>query len=207
MRVELSQAERLPRNQGSRDQSLRLRAGPRRGSGDDIKVDSIELPLDAEIGAELKRALDYWQAKRGDRLAPARIDIEPLDLAPLLPRVTLVDVSAEPLDFRYRLAGTGIFDIHGAELTNTRACDLKPVPYGALIHRHYAEAVERKAPLAHRLLLEVGGLRSSYLRIILPLSDDGGVINRLMTVESYQEDAQSLQDCFAEVRTRCDGRA
>ena len=175
--------------------------GRRSGRSTGLQVDAVELPLDsAELDPELKAALHYWHSKRGDRPAPTRADIDPVDIAPLLPRVMLVDVSTDPLDFRFRLAGTGIFKIHGAELTNKRALDLEPQCYAALTHRLYSEAVTRRAPLAYRLLIEVETRRSAYTRIILPLSDSGAEINRLMTVESYADCAQDLRDCFEEAR-------
>jgi hypothetical protein len=112
----------------------------------------------------------------------------------------LVDVAEDPIDFRFRLAGTGTFRIHGAELTNKRALDLEPAAYGALIHRLYCDALTRGAPIAHRLLIECRTRRSAYMHIILPLSEDGQAINRLMTVESYADSAQDLRDCFEEAR-------
>jgi hypothetical protein len=166
-----------------------------------VQIDAAELRLDdPELAPDLRQAFDYWQAKRGGRLAPSRADIDPIEIAPLLPRVMLVDVSADPVDFRFRLAGTGIFRIHGAELTNKRALELEPPAYAALIHRLYCEALTRRAPIAHRLLIECETRRSAYMRIMLPLSEDGAAINRLLTVESYADSAQDLRDCFEEAR-------
>ena len=34
-----------------------------------------------------------------------------------LPRVMMAEVSHDPLEFRYRVAGTGTFRVHGEELT------------------------------------------------------------------------------------------
>jgi hypothetical protein len=165
------------------------------------QVDAIELRLDdPDLDPDLKFALDYWFRKRAGRLAPTRADIDPIDIAPLLPRVTLVDVGTDPVDFRYRLAGTGLFKIHGAELTNRHARDLEPPAYGALVHRLYCEALTRRAPIVHRLRIECETRRCAYLRIILPLSEDGATITRLMTVESYADAAQDLYDCFEEAR-------
>jgi hypothetical protein len=166
-----------------------------------VQVDAAELRLDdPELAADLSLALDYWERKRTGRLAPMRADIDPVEIASLLPRVMLVDVSTDPIDFRFRLAGTGIFKIHGAELTNKRALELEPPAYAALIHRLFCDAVARRGPIAHRLLLECETRRGAYMRIILPLSEDGMEINRLMTVESYADSAQDLRDCFEEAR-------
>jgi hypothetical protein len=161
----------------------------------------MELSLDdRDLDADLRFARDYWFEKRAGRLAPTRADIDPIDIGPILPQVMLVDVSTDPVDFRFRLAGTGLFKIHGAELTNKRALDLEPPAYGALIHRLYCDALARRAPIVHRLLIECETRRCAYLRIILPLSEDGEAINRLLTVESYADAAQDLRDCFEEAR-------
>ncbi|GAB2177352.1 PAS domain-containing protein [Dongia sp. agr-C8] len=179
-------------------------AGRRRGAAP--QLDAMQLRLDdPDLDADLKFALDYWFGKCAGRLAPTRADIDPVEIAPLLPRVMLVDVSTDPIDFRFRLAGTGLFKIHGAELTNKRALDLEPPAYGALIHRLYCDALTCRAPMAHRLLIECETRRSAYLRVILPLSEDGATINRLLTVESYADAAQDLRDCFAEARLSAGG--
>jgi len=171
-----------------------------------VQIDAVEQRLDdPALDSDIRLALDYWQQKRGARLAPRRADIDPIEIATLLPRVMLVDVSTDPLDFRFRLAGTGIFKIHGAELTNKRALDLEPPAYAALIHRLYCDALTRRAPMAHRLLIECSTRRSAYMRITLPLSEDGQAINRLMTVESYADCAQDLRDCFEEARLSASG--
>lgn len=174
-------------------------ARARRGAA--AHLDAVELRLDdPALAPDLKFAHDYWHRKRAGRLAPQRADIDPVEIAPLLPRVILVDVSTDPVDFRFRLAGTGLFKIHGAELTNKRAQDLEPPAYGALIHRLYCDALARRQPIGHQLLIECETRRSTYMRIILPLSEDGAQINRMLTVESYADAAQDLHDCFAEAR-------
>ena len=184
-----------------RDIRLGAQFGGRKGHAVNTQIDAVELGLDdPALDSDLKVALDYWQRKRGARFAPTRADIDPVEIAPLLPRVMLVDVSTDPVDFRFRLAGTGIFKIHGAELTNKRALDLEPPAYAALIHRLYCDALARRAPIAHRLLIQCQTRRSAYMRIMLPLSEDGEAVNRLMTVESYADAAQDLRDCLEEAR-------
>ena len=177
----------------------------RSSRGTPAQIDAAELRLDDPgLDADLRLALDYWQHKRAGRLAPMRADIDPVEIASLLPRVMLVDVSTDPVDFRFRLAGTGIFKIHGAELTNKRALDLEPPVYAQLLHQLYCDALTRREPIAHRLLIECETRRSAYMRIILPLSEDGMEINRLLTVESYADSAQDLRDCFEEARLSAD---
>ncbi|MDQ7248719.1 PAS domain-containing protein [Dongia sedimenti] len=207
-KAESGEAEqaKLARPGAIRDIRLDGHLAGRGGRATLARIDAVELRLDdPEVDADLNLAFEYWQQKRGGRLAPTRADIDPVDIAPLLPRVTLVDVSTDPIDFRFRLAGTGLFKIHGAELTNKRALDLNPPAYGALLHRLYCDALARRAPIAHRLLIECATRRSAYMRIILPLSEDNQAISRLMTVESYADAAQELRDCFEEARLSSGG--
>ncbi|WP_119305087.1 PAS domain-containing protein [Dongia deserti] len=92
--------------------------------------------------------------KRQGRFAPSRSDIEPLDLVPILPRIMLADVIPDPLDFRYRLSGTAIADVHGTELTGLAPRDLKPSEYGRLIDGHYRQCVMERRPLMHLIMLD-----------------------------------------------------
>ncbi len=142
--------------------------------------------------------LAYWRAKKGERTFPSRADIDPLEFTRELPRVMMAEVSYNPLEFRYRVVGTGLFAMHGHELTGKLARELDPPEFGALIHRHYTEAIERRAPILHVIELTVNYLATSYARIILPLSSDGTVIDRLMTCEAHEDHAYALQKFFAE---------
>src|SRR5215467_5972175 len=56
----------------------------------------------------LRRLHDYWDAKRGDRLFPARRDLDPLEFGFALGHVVLVEVTRPPLRFRFRLVGTEV---------------------------------------------------------------------------------------------------
>ena len=59
----------------------------------------------------VQEALAYWESKRSGRRMPARRDFDPVFEVPrLLPWIVLVDVLHEPLDFRFRLIGSGIVD-------------------------------------------------------------------------------------------------
>src|ERR1043165_4353887 len=96
-------------------------------------VRAVELNVDCGRYPEIAEVLDYWRAKKGDREFPSRADIDPLEFPRALPRVMMVEVSYDPLEFRYRVAGTGLFAMHGQELTGKLARELQPPEFGALI--------------------------------------------------------------------------
>jgi hypothetical protein len=48
----------------------------------------------------------YWLSKRGSRRMPARSDLDPADIIPLLPHLIIAERVGD--QFRYRLIGTGV---------------------------------------------------------------------------------------------------
>ena len=165
-------------------------------------ISCLELQLRDPLYPDLVGVLDYWDAKRGARFAPSRADIDPLDLVRVLPRIMLADVSHDPLDFRYRLSGTGIANVHGAELASLSPRDLRPPEYGRLIDRHYRQCAIERRPLMHLILLDaMDGIRA-YARLLLPLSNDGNTVNMLMAVDSANQDFHQLRDYFLRYSNR-----
>ena len=83
----------------------------------------------------LAKLWTYWQAKRGARSMPRRSDIDPAEIAPLLPHLQLV----ERIDgrYRYRLCGTAISDAYGSELTGRFVDEIIPVHRRAIAEHHY----------------------------------------------------------------------
>ncbi|MCW5773398.1 MAG: PAS domain-containing protein [Rhodospirillaceae bacterium] len=65
----------------------------------------------------VQRVYDYWRAKRGARPAPGRTDIDPLDLADVLPILNLIDVLPHPPRFRHRVIGTEFISRIGRDIT------------------------------------------------------------------------------------------
>ncbi|HWK43708.1 MAG TPA: PAS domain-containing protein [Stellaceae bacterium] len=167
-----------------------------------VRVDALELDMAACPYADLSDILGYWSAKCDGRFAPRRADIDPIDLVAWLPRIMLADVLADPLDFRYRLSGTGICDMHGQEPTGQSPRDLTPPPFGALIHAHYCAAVARRAPILHLIVLDASDRSRSYARLILPLSEDGAAVTMLMTVDSKEQNTRALKNFFAQMSGR-----
>ena len=163
------------------------------------RVEAVELDPANERYPDLVRVLAYWDAKRGARFAPVRADIDPADLIRVLPRVMLADVLGDPPEFRYRLSGTGICDVHGANHVGKGPRDLVPPEYGALVHRHYCEAVTRRVPLLHLFRLDIALVERSYARLLLPLSEDGAAVTMLMAIDSKEQNTRALKDYFATI--------
>lgn len=171
-------------------------------------IQAAELDLERDLApySDLQFALDYWNEKRGGRIAPARADIDPEEIVTVLPRIMLADVERDTdgaVDFRYRLSGTGICNIHQEELTGRRPSSIEPPYYGGLIDAHYRSVLESHVPAAHVFALQVGDKVASYARIILPLSSDGESLDMLMIVDSMKQNTLSE---YIETIRKIDGR-
>jgi hypothetical protein len=128
----------------------------------------------------LKRLLAYWLAKRGDRRAPSRADIDPVELAPQLPHVLLVDVEHAPLRLRYRLIGTGVVQGFNADLTGRYFDEIDHTPEQRILNDALA-AVANWGPLLCAMFdyTHKDGRFVRYERLALPLSSDGAIVDML----------------------------
>ncbi len=111
---------------------------------------------------------------------PARADLAVPELRSWLGFVILVEVSHDPLDFRYRVFGTHIAEAIGIDLTGE---SISQNPDGvAELRQGYEEVVERKSPVYQ--VHEMIGFKGAYRhhRILLPLSDDDETVNMVLVL-------------------------
>lgn len=135
----------------------------------------------------LERALDYWDSKRGGRHMPARRDIDPLEMADLLPNVVLVDVQREPLDFRYRLIGTAIVARLGHDDTGARFSALPQQSAGSPIWEAASRIVGEKRPIvSHFSYVGINRWVSNYRDLSMPLSEDDDHVNMIFRVLQFE---------------------
>lgn len=67
----------------------------------------------------------YWSSLRRGAGLPARADIHPAHFKRLLPTISLTDViPGAPVDYRIRLAGTGLYTVYGREITGRRLAEV-----------------------------------------------------------------------------------
>jgi hypothetical protein len=123
----------------------------------------------------------YWAAlKHGPRL-PGRHDIHPRDFKRLLPTVSLIDVIGEPLDFRLRLAGTGLYGVYGREITGRTLKDVYNSAAAEYWRTELAKVVEDRRPGVgvHNLAWRGSG-HLSILWLRLPLATNGRDVDMIL---------------------------
>ena len=124
--------------------------------------------------------------KRGNRQMPSRRDIDPGEIAKILPHVFLLDVQAEPLDFCYRLIGDKM-DTY--MLDHYTGMWMSQIPHQSAPSRIWASCrrvVEERAPLSSDV--PYVGKKKEFLTtedLIMPLSDDGARVDMLFVTVGF----------------------
>ncbi len=133
----------------------------------------------------IARLRAYWDARRGDRFAPARADIDPVDFGYALSDICLVDVVGTPPRFRYRIIGQGLIDRAGFNMTG-RFLDESPEPeFRDRLTQTYGEAVDTRAPRQGIREGVLDGRMRRYEYLVLPLSSDGAHVDMLLIASRF----------------------
>ena len=94
----------------------------------------------------------------------------------ILGQLSLIDVTLDPLRFRYRIHGTEIAHRMGVDLTGRCVDDSPKVDVDA-----FASSVQRREPLVtHRDQWFVDGRLRRCEALVLPLSKDGDAVDQLV---------------------------
>jgi hypothetical protein len=139
----------------------------------------------------LRQAHAYWDGRRRGRRMPARADIDPLDILPLLPHVILMDVLRDakpgwPLDFRYRLLGTRVDAMMNARYTGLCLSDLPHQRPPGRLWDSLATVTAAQEPRINRV--PYVGPHKDYLSVVdmvMPLSADGAQVDMLFCIVDF----------------------
>ncbi|MFI4973534.1 MAG: PAS domain-containing protein [Caulobacterales bacterium] len=123
----------------------------------------------------------YWAGlRRGGRL-PGRRDIDPSPIKRLLPTISLIDVIAEPRDYRVRLAGTGLYGVYGCEITGKTLPEIYNTAAADYWRRELDQVVEQRRPrVGHHSLAWRGVSHMTLLWLRLPLARDGRNVDMIL---------------------------
>lgn len=137
----------------------------------------------------------YWLARRGARFAPARRDIDPLDLPRLLPYLLLTDVVTQVgpegpwRRYRYRLVGTEVERHFGRTKGGQWIDELMHGSYRAYVLDLYERLIASRGPVYSQSIYgRLGRERRAGMvtrRLMLPLSSDGETIDMVLSGQTF----------------------
>ena len=154
---------------------------------------STAIEHDAQIAdALLRQIFAYWQEKAAARGAlPARADIDPVDLAAVLPAVSLIevrrDVMGRPSRLRYRVMGGFHVEIMGHDATG------EMLDLGAGENDAAAQAIATGRPIyAERTFYPANGTVLTFGTLMCPLATDGRKVDMLICAVAPHYKANDL---------------
>ena len=122
----------------------------------------------------------YWNEVRGKRIAPRRFEIEPARIGSILPETFLLE-RVDAGSYRFRLAGTRIFESFGIEFRGANFLELWQGVDRDLVGIDLT-AVAAQGAVA-TFAFEGGtqdGRRVAFEAILLPLVHSGQIIDRIV---------------------------
>jgi hypothetical protein len=169
-------------NDSESNRSMFERADPSPPVAGTIEVFAAWSPTQiAGCHSSLQRLFEYWNTRRGARSMPARGDVDPIDLKPLLPQLILIDVVPDPRRYVYRLVGTHEVEMRGGDPTG-KAVEEAYYGESAEDTTYYLDRVVRtRQPVLYRGTYQPLSTRTQREDVIfLPLSKDGEAVNMIM---------------------------
>jgi len=124
----------------------------------------------------------YWASLRHGARLPGRRDLDPGGMKRLLPTVSLIDVARrDPLDYRIRLAGTGLYGVYGGEITGKALGDIYASSAADYWRVELAKVISGRRPCVgvHNLAWR-GASHLSILWLRLPLAADGAEVDMIL---------------------------
>ena len=124
---------------------------------------------------------DFWLGKCRGRAMPARADFDPAEMVAFLPGIALIDVVDDPRRFVYRLLGTREVAMRGNDATGKGVAEGYFASSAEAALASYDDVVCRRAPrFEQRRFITPDNRIGHEQTVILPLSDDGRAVNKMI---------------------------
>lgn len=148
---------------------------------------SIELDFLQRCHPRIADFYRYWDGKRGNRKMPSRADMVPSEMKMFLPGIVLVAVRYNPLRLTYRLVGTREVDYRGYDPTGKDVAEHFAGSSQQEVMRNYELVIESKSFVYDEdCLLSADHTFQEAGTLLLPLSDDGEIINMVIVYNHYR---------------------
>lgn len=165
-------------------------------------MNAIDMTLKSDsMLPDQREVLRYWSSLRTGNMLPFRGDFKPARLQKRLPYLSLVDASADAARFRFRLAGTGLRDALGIELTGRY---LEQIPLGEqhglwfAMYRDVARTGEAACGFTTLAWLGRPNIVQAWLRLPMTGDSEGGVTTILGYDRFIAVERKTLRDIAVE---------
>ena len=150
--------------------------------GEMMATSSGEAAFRAQLVLPEQRQLyEYWCSKKAADELPSRSDVNPAEIARLLPHISLIDVVHSPTRFVFRLAGTRVRDVYDREVTGLELADFdwdQNLDYWQRTYQRIAETGRPEQGVIRGPCADKEHLVQFWLR--LPLSASGNTPDMLL---------------------------
>jgi len=138
-----------------------------------------------EITSKLIAGLErHWDSVRGTRAMPRRDEIDPIELVPWLPYVSMMELHYDPFRVRYRVVGTEVARIIGEDFSNRW---LHETGWGesaiALNRLLYERVSEKRAPTYGLSTVTWQGKPDHVFQWVLFPLGDGDVVTHCLSLD------------------------
>lgn len=134
------------------------------------------------------RLLKYWRGLGDVDQMPSESDIDPKAIADMWPNCVVLDVAGKETDPEITYIGSELAARAGADLCGRR---LSGAPPDTLVSKglsYFGQVLAKKVPITFGGEFTDGrGVKILYRSIILPLSEDGSGIDRLLAAANCRE--------------------
>ncbi len=138
-------------------------------------------PAPADLDEEVLRILlTYWTALPRGQSLPLSSAVDPMNMKAALGYIMLLDVMDDGWDFRYRVYGSSIARRSGFDATGKLVSALPIAPMAPFFIATYRACLARMVPMFARHVPPREIQVVSWGRLILPLEDGAGRIDRLL---------------------------
>jgi hypothetical protein len=130
---------------------------------------------------EQRELFDYWRECAQSRPIPSRFDIDPVAIPHLLPGLSLIDLRPDLDSLKYRLAGTRVAEIYGAEITGRAVFEIGFQHKKEYWRSVYRRVVTEQIPMQGAVRGPAAGREHLLLLWLrLPLSGLAGPVERIL---------------------------
>lgn len=144
----------------------------------------------------LRAGFDHWSSLTADETVPNRCAFDPSDMPPdLLPHTVMLEVGAEPLNFRYRVIGDEVLRYMGQNYTGQWLSDIIHQAPPSTLFETLAKAVEGPEPIVSDTpFSDPDQLLYSSQEVVLPLRGANGQVSRLLTFVEFASTEPDLEE-------------